>query len=248
MTKQKSTPVVKSIEEAKSAHRRAKGKQRYEVTESWLKTYKHWYSPSGKKYKATASAIAIYSFIAGLNEQGNECYANQETLGKVGRVEARQARNIIRMLEDVGVIHTESRGGQTSLYTALPFTDAHVIPPDQIPAAPVIVSNEMPHQSAQMPAPEPEKAAEEKLDDDVPDWFNSRGDVEPKPAAPLNKMNAACEILIQNIDHQAEMESFTQFTERVCRNNRKIRLPEGIEDYFKNTHPELYNVFDPIPF
>ncbi|MGQ7190140.1 hypothetical protein ACUODJ_49905, partial [Escherichia sp. HC-CC] len=68
-------------------------------------------------------AIAIYSFIAGLNEQGKECYANQDTLGKVGRVEARQARNIIRMFEDLGVVHVEDRKGQTSIYTAFPFTD-----------------------------------------------------------------------------------------------------------------------------
>lgn len=86
-----------------------------------------------------------------------------------------------------------------------------------------------------MPVPEPEKAAEEKSDDNVPDWFNSKNDVKPTP--PMNRMNAACEFLIQNIDIQAETESFTQFTERVCRNNLKIRLPQGIEDYFKNTHP-----------
>lgn len=246
MTKQKSTPAIQTIEEAKAQCRRAKGKQRYEVTESWLKMFRYWYSPSGKRYKATASAIAIYSFIAGLNEQGKECYANQDTLGKVGRVEARQARNIIRMFEDLGVVHVEDRKGQTGIYTALPFTDAHVIPPDQLPAAPIIVSDKVPHQPAQMPVPEPEKAAEEKSDDNVPDWYNSKDDVKPTP--PMNRMNAACEFLIQNIDIQAETESFSQFTERVCRNNRKIRLPPGIEDYFKNTHPELYNVFDPIPF
>lgn len=118
MTKQKSTPAVKTIEEAKAQSRRAKGKQRYVATESWLTMFRYWYSPSGKRYKATASAIAIYSFIAGLNEQGKECYANQDTLGKVGRVEARQARNIIRMFEDLGVVHVEDRKGQTSIYTA----------------------------------------------------------------------------------------------------------------------------------
>ncbi|AZP88649.1 TPA: hypothetical protein NRM82_004414 [Klebsiella pneumoniae] len=161
MTKQKSTPAVKTIEEAKAQSRRAKGKQRYVATESWLTMFRYWYSPSGKRYKATASAIAIYSFIAGLNEQGKECYANQDTLGKVGRVEARQARNIIRMFEDLGVVHVEDRKGQTSIYTAFPFTDAHITPPEALTEQlPVAVSDEV-------PAPEPVKAAEEQS---IPDW------------------------------------------------------------------------------
>ncbi|HGH4642192.1 TPA: hypothetical protein ACJIWV_004027, partial [Enterobacter asburiae] len=75
-----------------------------------------------------------------------------------------------------------------------------------------------------------------------------KDEVIPRPTPPMNEMDAACTILIRNIDIQAETESFTQFTERVCRNNRKIRLPQGIEDYFKNTHPEIYDDFDTIPF
>ncbi|MBZ6554339.1 hypothetical protein FMJ16_23925 [Klebsiella michiganensis] len=142
--------------------RQKQGKQRYEVTESWLKTYKHWYSPSGKRYKATASAIAIYSFIAGLTEQKKVCYANQETLGDVGSVEPRQVRNIIKLLEDVGVIHVERRRGQTSICTALPFTNAHVIPPEALTAQSVIVSDEV-------PAPVPVKAAEENSVSDFDD-------------------------------------------------------------------------------
>jgi hypothetical protein len=206
MTKQKSTPAVKTIEEAKAKSPRAKGKQRYVATESWLTMFRYWYSPSGKKHKATASAIAIYSFIAGLTEQKKVCYANQETLGEIGSVEPRQVRNIIKMLEDVGVIHVERRKGQTSICTALPFTDAHVIPPDQLPAAPVIVTAVISDQPTQTQAPEPVKAAEEKPDD-VPDWFYSKDDVKPKPTAPINRMDAACTILIRNIDLQAETES-----------------------------------------
>ncbi|HBC8589079.1 hypothetical protein ACJEQI_10375 [Klebsiella variicola] len=247
MPKKKPTPAVKTIEDAKTECRNPKdGKQKYVAVEQWLKKFKKWYAPSGNEYTVTLPAIEIYSYISGLNEQGKQCYANQDTLAEVGMVKPRQVRNIIRMFEDLGVVHVEERKGQTSIYTALPFTDAHVIPPDQLPAAPIIVSDKVPHQPAQMPVPEPEKAAEEKSDDNVPDWFNSKDDVKPTP--PMNRMNAACEFLIQNIDIQAETESFTQFTERVCRNNRKIRLPQGIEDYFKNTHPELYNFFDPIPF
>lgn len=167
MTKQKSTPAVKTIEEAKTQCRRAKGKQRYVATETWLTKFRYWYSPSGKRYKSTASAIAIYSYIVGLNEQGKECYANQKTLGEIGSVESRQARNIIRMLEDVGVIHVEGRDGQTSLYTALPFTDAHVIPSDPRPVVPVIFPDDVQHQPAPIAAPESNKTAAEHL---VPDW------------------------------------------------------------------------------
>lgn len=168
MTKQKSTSAFQTIEEAKAQCRRAKGKQEYAVAERWLKKFKFWYSPTGKRYKAPASAIAIYSYIAGLNEQGKECYANQDTLGEIGSVEPRQVRNIIKMLEDVGVVHVDRRKGQTSICTALPFTDAHVIPPDQLSAAPE--SDVVRQQPEPMPAPEPATAEELNVPDldDIP--------------------------------------------------------------------------------
>lgn len=46
-------------------------------------------------------------------------------------VSDRQVRNIINMFIDMGVLSVEARDGQTSLYKALPFTDAHITPPGE---------------------------------------------------------------------------------------------------------------------
>lgn len=51
-----------------------------------------------------------------------------KTLANIGMVSDRQVRNIINMFVDMGVLSVEARDGQTSLYKALPFTDAHITP------------------------------------------------------------------------------------------------------------------------
>lgn len=90
------------------------------------KMFKKWYSPSGNEYTATLPAVEIYNYIAGFNEQGQECYATQKTLSNVGMVSDRQVRNIINMFVDMGVLSVEARHGQTSLYKALPFTGMNI--------------------------------------------------------------------------------------------------------------------------
>ncbi|AFS58690.1 helix-turn-helix domain-containing protein [Escherichia coli] len=123
---------IKTIAEAKAKCLNQKdGKQKYVVVEQWLKMFKKWFSPSGNEYTATLPAVEIYSYIAGFNEQGQECYATQKTLSNIGMVSDRQVRNIINMFVDMGVLSVEARDGQTSLYKALPFTDAHITPPGE---------------------------------------------------------------------------------------------------------------------
>ena len=123
---------TKTIAEAKAQCLNKKdSKQTYVVVEQWLKMFKKWFSPSGKEYTATLPAVEIYSYVAGFNEQGQECYANQKTLANIGMVSDRQVRNIINMFIDMSVLSVEARDGQTSLYKALPFTDAHITPPGE---------------------------------------------------------------------------------------------------------------------
>ncbi|EFE4545928.1 helix-turn-helix domain-containing protein, partial [Escherichia coli] len=106
---------TKTIAEAKAQCLNKKdSKQTYVVVEQWLKMFKKWFSPSGKEYTATLPAVEIYSYVAGFNEQGQECYANQKTLANIGMVSDRQVRNIINMFIDMGVLSVEARDGQTS--------------------------------------------------------------------------------------------------------------------------------------
>lgn len=200
--------------------------------------------------KIDSHHVALYCRFMSYQANGDNCYESHATLARKHKTSPSTVKRRISDLKKLGLVTTEPNPDpkyDTLLYTALPLTDAHVIPPDQLTAAPIIVSAVIFDQPAQMPAPEP-VTVEERGGDDVPDWFNTKDEVIPRPTPPMNEMDAACTILIRNIDIQAETESFTQFTERVCRNNRKIRLPQGIEDYFKNTHPEIYDDFDTIPF
>ncbi|HAV1480998.1 TPA: hypothetical protein JG877_004221 [Enterobacter hormaechei subsp. steigerwaltii] len=227
------------------------------ISQAFTKNYDHFedinciYSekyPEGKMLELLH--IVLYCRFQRFQSNGKKCYESQGRLGQIFRSDPGTIGDKIRDLVDMGLVTTEPNPDpkyDTLLYTALPLTDAHVIPPDQLTAAPIIVSAVIFDQPAQMPAPEP-VTVEERGGDDVPDWFNTKDEVIPRPTPPMNEMDAACTILIRNIDIQAETESFTQFTERVCRNNRKIRLPQGIEDYFKSTHPEIYDDFDTIPF
>lgn len=58
-----------------------------------------------------------------------------KTLANIGMVSDRQVRNIINMFVDMGVLSVEARHGQTSLYKALPFTDAHITAPREAKAS-----------------------------------------------------------------------------------------------------------------
>ncbi|MCH4666423.1 hypothetical protein ML316_07965, partial [Escherichia coli] len=92
---------IKTIAEAKAKCLNQKdGKQKYVVVEQWLKMFKKWFSPSGNEYTATLPAVEIYSYIAGFNEQGQECYATQKTLSKEGankQVISSQADSLIKI-------------------------------------------------------------------------------------------------------------------------------------------------------
>lgn len=195
---------------------------------------------NGETHEVKLHHKIVYSYLQSLSGTFKQVTPSLTGIGKrLGLGTDQTVRRHIKDLVSFGWVQIvdEGRRGKTNIYIVLPYA------PETQQEAP-----------EDAPAPTMTNVIEETVivpesgPDEVPDWFNSKGDVKPKPKAPMNKMNAACEILIQNIDHQAETESFTQFIERVYRNNRKIRLPPGIEDYFKNTHPELYNIFDPIPF
>ncbi|EPC6779756.1 hypothetical protein ACRZ85_005131 [Escherichia coli O8:H30] len=240
---------IKTIAEAKAKCLNQKdGKQKYVVVEQWLKMFKKWYSPSGNEYTATLPAVEIYSYIAGFNEQGQECYATQKTLANIGMVSDRQVRNIINMFVDMGVLSVEARDGQTSLYKALPFTDAHITPPGESSLSDLSEAAEAQEQPKGHKQP-----SFDVLDDD---WDTPLPwETEETPVSSSEKvandneedvLENFASLICQEKHRRTGAASFIEFANSLaCRYG--LKRPNGIEAYFAKKHPKVYEDFD-IPF
>ncbi|CAM6896948.1 helix-turn-helix domain-containing protein [Enterobacter intestinihominis] len=127
--------------------------------------------PEGKMLELVH--IVLYCRFQSFQANGKKCYESQGKLGQICKCDPGTIGDKVKELVKMGLVITDEHPDpniSSLLYTALPLTDAHVIPPDQLPAAPIIVSAVKSNQPAQMPAPEPVKAAEEQSvpDDDLP--------------------------------------------------------------------------------
>ncbi|MEF3108471.1 helix-turn-helix domain-containing protein [Raoultella sp. WB_B2P2-3] len=200
--------------------------------------------------------VALYCRFLSYQANGNNCYESHETLARKCKASSSTVKRRIEDLRKLGLVVTVKHPDlkiSSLLYTALPLTDAHVIPPDQLSAAPE--SDVVRQQPEPMPAPEPATAEElnvPDLDDvpcvrDEPD-YQATPSVQPT-AKPSKKdiMDAACRLLIENIDNQPETECFMTFAQRIFKNLRK-KLPEGIEEYFKKNHSEYFDIIEDIKF
>ncbi|EES2488976.1 helix-turn-helix domain-containing protein [Escherichia coli] len=217
---------TKTIAEAKAQCLNKKdSKQTYVVVEQWLKMFKKWFSPSGKEYTATLPAVEIYSYVAGFNEQGQECYANQKTLANIRMVSDRQVRNIINMFIDMGVLSVEARDGQTSLYKALPFTDAHITPPEDVKTS----------VNVEQPAPETQEPLE------------ATHSIEQETQAEITEQSDLFTWLI-SIDSQKPMQEETEnFIKRALTSKRIILEDDAFNALMIALRKES-EIYDSIPF
>nr|HDC4294724.1 MarR family transcriptional regulator [Enterobacter hormaechei] len=127
--------------------------------------------------KIDSHHVALYCRFMSYQANGDNCYESQGTLARKHKTSVSTIGRRISDMKKLGLVTTAPNPDpkyDTLLYTALPLTDAHVIPPDQLTAQPVAASDEV-------PAPEPAKAAEEEMDDDLPDWFFSKVEEKPNP-------------------------------------------------------------------
>lgn len=114
--------------------------------------------------------VALYCRFLSYQANGNNCYESHDTLARKCKASTSTVKRRIKDLIKLGLVTTDKRPNSnisSLLYTALPLTDAHIIPPDQLSAAPE--SDVVRQQPEPMPAPEPVKAAEEKANV-APDW------------------------------------------------------------------------------
>jgi hypothetical protein len=86
------------------------------------------------------SVLPLYE----LKRDSETCYESHATLARKHKTSPSTVKRRISDLKKLGLVTTEPNPDpkyDTLLYTALPLTDAHVIPPDQLPAAPNRVSD-----------------------------------------------------------------------------------------------------------
>ena len=121
------------------------------------------------------------------------------------------------------------------LYTALPLTDAHVIPPDQLPAAPIIVSNLV-----------PEPATAEETQDDATEKSEPLG--LPETITDEMKIDAMCDLLSkpESLRQQNRGDTFINYARRVL-HRKSMKLPsrfeEELEMRFEHRYPHFYGRF-----
>lgn len=128
--------------------------------------------------KIDSHHVALYCRFMSYQADGKTCYESQGTLARKRKTSVSTIGRRISDLKKLGLVTTEPNPDpkyDTLLYTALPLTDAHVIPPEALTAQPVAASDEV-------PAPEPVKAAAEQS---VPDWDDP--DYQSTPTIPTQQ-------------------------------------------------------------
>ncbi len=163
-------------------------------------------------------------------------------------VSDRQVRNIINMFVDMGVLSVEARDGQTSLYKALPFTDAHITPPGESSLSDLSEAAEAQEQPKGHKQP-----SFDVLDDD---WDTPLPwETEETPVSSSEKvandneedvLENFASLIIQEKHKRTGGASFIEFANSLaCRYG--LKRPNGIEAYFAKEHPKVYEDFD-LPF
>lgn len=122
--------------------------------------------------------IKLYCRFKRYQNNGAKCYESQGKLGQICKCDPGTIGDKVKELVKMGLVITDEHPDpniSSLLYTALPLTDAHVIPPEALTAQPVAASDEV-------PAPEPVKAAAEQS---VPDWDDP--DYQSTPTIPTQQ-------------------------------------------------------------
>ncbi|KZQ12613.1 hypothetical protein A3N51_19685 [Enterobacter kobei] len=194
--------------------------------------------------------VALYCRFLSYQANGSNCYESHATLARKHKTSSSTVKRRIEDLRKLGLVITDEHPDpniSSLLYTALPLTDAHVIPPDQLPAAPIIVSDVV-----------LEPATAEETQDDAPNW----GELAPPDNAteksePLGlpemitdemKIDAVCDLLskTESLRQQSRGDTFINYARRVL-HRKSMKLPsrfeEELEMRFEHRYPHFYGRF-----
>jgi len=147
------------------------------------------YSPLLEKgrVKFSATMQKLYCYVADWEKSGGVCYEEQSELAKVCDLSRGKTNDLIEQMELIGLITTTKIPGRRNLeLRALSLTDAHIIPPDQLSAAPE--SDVVRQQPEPMPAPEPATAEELNAPDlDAIPFACDEPEEQPTPTIPTQQ-------------------------------------------------------------
>lgn len=229
------------------------------ISQAFTKNYEYFvdinciYSqeyPEGKMLELLH--IVLYCRFKSYQANEKTCYESQERLGQLFRCDAGTIGDKIEELEKMGLVkkdpHPNSRIS-TLIYTALDITDAHIIPPDQLSAAPE--SDVVRQQPEPMPAPTMTNVIEEAVivSQSVPESVATTTESDQA----VMDVDVALEVVCERLSHPDSLiqsqrdDTFTAYARRVLRNDGKRlsrRFEERLEERFEQLHPHLYSRFE----
>ncbi|EPZ2143755.1 hypothetical protein L414_03844 [Enterobacter hormaechei subsp. hoffmannii UCICRE 3] len=182
--------------------------------------------------------VALYCRFLSYQANDSNCYESHATLARKHKTSSSTVERRIEDLRKLGLVITDEHPDpniSSLLYTALPLTDAHVIPPDQLPAAPIIVSNLV-----------PEPATAEETQDDATEKSEPLG--LPETITDEMKIDAMCDLLSkpESLRQQNRGDTFINYARRVL-HRKSMKLPsrfeEELEMRFEHRYPHFYGRF-----
>ncbi|HED1446763.1 TPA: hypothetical protein R4S89_001469 [Enterobacter hormaechei subsp. steigerwaltii] len=182
--------------------------------------------------------VALYCRFLSYQANDSNCYESHATLARKHKTSSSTVKRRIEDLRKLGLVITDELPDpniSSLLYTALPLTDAHVIPPDQLPAAPIIVSNLV-----------PEPATAEETQDDATEKSEPLG--LPETITDEMKIDAMCDLLSkpESLRQQNRGDTFINYARRVL-HRKSMKLPsrfeEELEMRFEHRYPHFYGRF-----
>ncbi|HHO0373983.1 TPA: hypothetical protein ACRR6V_001978 [Enterobacter hormaechei] len=206
---------------------------------TFFEDIEHLYSndfPDGKVIDSFH--VALYCRFLSYQANDSNCYESHATLARKHKTSSSTVKRRIEDLRKLGLVITDEHPDpniSSLLYTALPLTDAHVIPPDQLPAAPIIVSNLV-----------PEPATAEETQDDATEKSEPLG--LPETITDEMKIDAMCDLLSkpESLRQQNRGDTFINYARRVL-HRKSMKLPsrfeEELEMRFEHRYPHFYGRF-----
>ena len=196
--------------------------------------------------------VALYCRFLSYQANGNNCYESHETLARKCKASSSTVKRRIKDLINLGLVVTAEHPNpniSSLLYTALPLTDAHIIPPDQLSAAPE--SDVVRQQPEPMPAPTMTNVIEEAVivSQSVPESVATTTESDQA----VMDVDVALEVVCERLSHSDSLiqsqrdDTFTAYARRVLRNDGKRlsrRFEERLEERFEQLHPHLYSRFE----
>ncbi|WP_431614733.1 hypothetical protein [Enterobacter asburiae] len=189
--------------------------------------------------------IKLYCRFKRYQNNGAKCYESQGKLGQICKCDPGTIGDKVKELVKMGLVITDEHPDpniSSLLYTALPLTDAHVIPPEALTVQPDIISDVVPEPAT---AVETQDDAPEHLEPPAPTMTNVIEDavivaesvpesVTADKASPRIRTSDAVKHLLENLSQRREDESFYSWSSRVL---QRIGIDHsmGIEQLFQET-------------